>query len=67
MSMPTDDEMKKLVEEMPGPITDRIFRAMSEAERRLLQKHVRPLEQKIQEHEGFIARLKRGLGAAVKG
>jgi hypothetical protein len=69
MTMLTDDEQKKLLEEEAGPITDKIDRrvsiALKQREARLKQ-----LEQKIAEHDGFIAGFKdawnRGIGAVTK-
>lgn len=66
MTWLTDDEQKKLLDEEPGPITGKIERAVTKR----LAKYVEKIEQhekKIAEHDGFIARLRRGLGAAVKG
>lgn len=66
MSMPTDDEMNQLLYDDPGPVTNKIRREIAVALRQV-QDRQKQVEQKVTEHESFIARLRRGLGAAVKG
>lgn len=40
--------------EEPGPITDRVYRAMSDAEQRIL-KQIRPVVEKVTDHDNFIS------------
>jgi hypothetical protein len=66
MSMPTDAEQRQLNDEMDGPITHKFKKMLSQAEQRILEQ-VAPIQDKVDKHDGFIDKLRRGLGAAVKG
>jgi hypothetical protein len=69
MSFLTDDEQNKLNDEMEGPTTQKINKQLSASEERIL-KQLRPLAEKVEEHDGFIASFRdawnRGIGAVTK-
>jgi hypothetical protein len=70
MSLPTEAEQNEILkwqdEQSNMRITDKIFKAMSQAEERLL-KQMAPIQEKIEEHEGFISRIRRNFLGIVKG
>ncbi len=70
MTMPTDEEMKQLLREEKGPITDKIDRRISIALKQFEQRKFELLEKKVNEHDGFIVNFRdawnRGMGAVTK-
>jgi hypothetical protein len=65
-------QRKKRGDEPNGPITEKaiaqkIARGEAAKEGERVLKEVLPHLMKVDEHEGFITKLRRGLGAAVKG
>jgi hypothetical protein len=80
MSWLTDDEQRRLIDEEPGPITDRINRQIAIAIRQVEERRIKLLEQKQNEQakkqleydekflevDGFIAKLRRQLGFIAK-
>ena len=82
MTMPNDKEQKEILrwqdekqkERMgeDGPTTQKINKRLSEAEQRVLEQMAQVWnvvidnKQKVEEHDGFISRVKRAFGGVVK-
>ena len=83
MSLPSDKEQKEILrwqEEKQkertnedGPTTQKINKKLSEAEQRVLEQMAQVWsavidnKQKVEEHDGFISKVKRAFGGVVKG
>lgn len=68
MSMLTDSEQKKLLEEEDGPITKKFKSMFSEAEDRILKQTLPLFEkmEKVDEIDKFVQKVKRGFNGIVK-
>jgi hypothetical protein len=70
MSMPNDKEHQEIINYYNGPSTDKIKaiakQVISEAEERITKNYL-PFAQKVDEHEGFISKIKRNFLGIVKG
>lgn len=67
MNMPTDKEQLEILNSYNGPITDKVKAIVSRVEERILKENVRPLAEKLEEHDGFISKIKRNFLGIVKG
>jgi hypothetical protein len=62
MSMPTDSEHDEILK-YDGPITDKIKAAVSAAEERILKQNVRPLVEKVNEHDNAFVEIAKSFSA----
>jgi hypothetical protein len=67
MSLPTEAEQNEILkwqdEQSNMRITDKIFKAMSQAEERILKENVRPLAERVAQHDNIFTELGKSLSA----
>jgi tetrahydromethanopterin S-methyltransferase subunit B len=67
MTMPKDSEHEEILKYYNGPSTDKMkaiaTKVMSEAEERILKQNVRPIVEKVNEHDNIFADLGRSFSA----